>query len=134
MTQLNIKRQALRKPNQKRRKSCPFSAPNTPEIFNLLQTKMPNIQVDIDVQGEKKGDGLFEVILKVRAEANVDDESVYICELSYAGLFSINVPQDHIGPVLMIECPLILFLTMGKKFYPAPRWECSLGENIFIKI
>ena len=32
MTQLNIKRQALRKPNQKRRKSCPFSAPNTPEI------------------------------------------------------------------------------------------------------
>ena len=32
MTQLNIKREALRKPNQKRRKSCPFSAPNTPEI------------------------------------------------------------------------------------------------------
>ena len=31
-TQLNIKREALRKPNQKRRKSCPFSAPNTPEI------------------------------------------------------------------------------------------------------
>ena len=39
MTQLNIKREALRKPNQKRRKSCPFSAPNTPEIdykdFNI---------------------------------------------------------------------------------------------------
>ena len=32
MTQLNIKRQALRKPNQKRRKSCPFSAQNTPEL------------------------------------------------------------------------------------------------------
>jgi small subunit ribosomal protein S18 len=32
MTQLNIKRQALRKPNSKRRKSCPFSVPNTPEI------------------------------------------------------------------------------------------------------
>jgi small subunit ribosomal protein S18 len=32
MTQLNIKRQALRKPNQKRRKSCPFAAPNTPDI------------------------------------------------------------------------------------------------------
>jgi preprotein translocase subunit SecB len=90
-------------------KDFSFEAPNTPEIFNLLQTKMPNIQVDIDVQGEKKGDDLFEVILKVRAEANVDDERVYICELSYAGLFSINVPQDHIGPVLMIECPLILF-------------------------
>ena len=32
MTQFNIKREALRKPNLKRKKSCPFSAPNTPEI------------------------------------------------------------------------------------------------------
>ncbi len=32
MTQLNITREALRKPNQKRRKSCPFAAPNNPEI------------------------------------------------------------------------------------------------------
>ena len=32
MTQLNIKREALRKPNLKKRKSCPFAAPNTPEI------------------------------------------------------------------------------------------------------
>ncbi len=32
MTQLNIKREALRKPNQKKRKLCPFSDPNTPAI------------------------------------------------------------------------------------------------------
>ena len=32
MTQLNIKREALRKPNQKKRKACPFSDPNTPAI------------------------------------------------------------------------------------------------------
>jgi len=32
MTQLTIKRQALRKPSQKRQKSCPFSEPNTPPI------------------------------------------------------------------------------------------------------
>jgi preprotein translocase subunit SecB len=90
-------------------KDFSFEAPNTPEIFNLLQTEMPNIQVDIDVQGEGKGENLYEVILKVRAEANVKNEGVYICELSYAGLFSLNVPQEHLGPVLMIECPLILF-------------------------
>ena len=90
-------------------KDFSFEAPNTPEIFNLLQNEIPNIQVDIDVQGEGKGDGVYEVILKIRAEANVKKEPVYLCELSYAGLFSINVPQDHIGPVLMIECPLILF-------------------------
>lgn len=32
MTQLTITSLALRKPSQKRRKSCPFSAPNTPAI------------------------------------------------------------------------------------------------------
>jgi small subunit ribosomal protein S18 len=32
MTQLTIKRQALRKPSSNRRKSCPFSVPNTPPI------------------------------------------------------------------------------------------------------
>ncbi len=90
-------------------KDFSFEAPNTPSVFNLLQNEMPNIQVDIDVQAEGIGENLFEVVLKVRAEANVKDEKVYICELSYAGLFSVNVPQEHIGPVLMIECPLILF-------------------------
>ncbi len=90
-------------------KDFSFEAPNTPEIFNLLQSEMPNIQVDIDVQGEGKGDNLFEVVLKVRAEAKVKEELAYICELSYAGLFSINVPPEHLGPVLLIECPLILF-------------------------
>ena len=90
-------------------KDFSFEAPNTPEVFNLLQSEMPNIQVDIDVQGEGKGDNLFEVVLKVRAEAKVKEEVAYICELSYAGLFSINVPPEHLGPVLLIECPLILF-------------------------
>jgi len=90
-------------------KDFSFEAPNTPEIYNVLQTEMPNIQCDVDVQGEGKGDNLFEVILKVRAEAHVKNEVVYICELSYAGLFSINVPPEHLGPVLLIECPLILF-------------------------
>ena len=32
MTQLTITSLALRKPSQKRRKSCPFSVPNTPPI------------------------------------------------------------------------------------------------------
>ena len=32
MTQRNMKREALRKPNKKKRKSCPFSDPNAPVI------------------------------------------------------------------------------------------------------
>jgi len=32
MTQLEIKREAVRKPFSRRRKSCPFSNPNSPKI------------------------------------------------------------------------------------------------------
>lgn len=62
-------------------KDLSFEAPNTPGVFNLLQNELPNIQVDIDVQGEGVGENVFEVTLKVRAEARVKEETVYICEL-----------------------------------------------------
>ena len=39
MTQLNITRQALRKPYQKKRKSCPFSSPDANPI-NYKDLKM----------------------------------------------------------------------------------------------
>ena len=90
-------------------KDLSFEAPNAPEIFNLMQGEVPAIQVDIDVEAEPKGDNLFEVALTVRAEAKLKDELAYLCEIEYAGLFTLNVPEDHLGPVLLIECPLIVF-------------------------
>ena len=90
-------------------KDLSFEAPNAPEIFNLMQGEVPAIQVDIDVEAEPKGDNLFEVALTVRAEAKLKDELAYLCEVEYAGLFTLNVPENQLGPVLLIECPLIIF-------------------------
>ena len=90
-------------------KDLSFEAPNAPEIFTLMQGEVPAIQVDIDVEAEPKGDNLFEVALTVRAEAKLKDELAYLCEVEYAGLFTLNVPEDHRGLVLLIECPLIVF-------------------------
>ena len=45
----------------------------------------------------------------MRAEAKIKEQLVYLCEVEYAGLFTVNVTQEHIGPVLLIECPLIIF-------------------------
>ena len=33
----------------------------------------------------------------------------FIIEMAYAGIFSLNVPQEHLEPVLMIEAPHLLF-------------------------
>lgn len=91
-----------------------FEAPNAPEVFSLLQKEMPNIPISIDLNAESKGANNYEVLLHVRAEATVGDTLAYIAEIAYAGLFQINLPQEHVGPVLMIDCPLILFPFLRK--------------------
>ena len=90
-------------------KDLSFEAPNAPDVFTLMQSEVPAIQVDIDVEAEPKGENLYEVALTVRAEAKLKDELAYLCEIEYAGLFTVHVPEEHLGPVLLIECPLIVF-------------------------
>ena len=91
-------------------KDLSFEAPHTPEIYNELQAEMP----DIDVGAEAKAENLFEVMIKCRAEARIEDKLVYLTEIEYAGLFTINVEPEALGPVLLIECPLILFPFMRR--------------------
>ena len=95
-------------------KDLSFEAPHTPEIYNELQAEMPEIKVDIDVGAEAKAENLFEVMIKCRAEARTEDKLVYLTEIEYAGLFTINVEPEALGPVLLIECPLILFPFMRR--------------------
>ena len=32
-----------------------------------------------------------------------------LVELTYGGLFTLNLPEEHMKPVLLIECPRLLF-------------------------
>jgi preprotein translocase subunit SecB len=74
-----------------------------------MNTK-PDIQVGVNLDAKKKGDDRYEVILKVNATAKSNDEVMFIVELEYAGVFRVeNVQESHLHPVLLIECPRILF-------------------------
>ncbi|MCD6075231.1 MAG: secB, partial [Rhodospirillales bacterium] len=66
-------------------KDLSFEAPNTPHVFSVLQSEPPSIKVDIDVQAEPKQQDIFEVVLKVRAEARAKDQLAYLLEVEYAG-------------------------------------------------
>ena len=90
-------------------KDLSFEAPNAPDVFSLLQNEMPSIDINVDVLANPKGDKLYEVVLTAKAEAKIKEQIVYICEVEYGGLFTVNVADEHIGPVLLIECPLIIF-------------------------
>lgn len=70
----------------------------------------PEIQVGVNLDAKKKGDDLFEVVLKVNATAKNAEAVMFIAELEYAGVFKIgNVPEAQLHPFLLIECPRMLF-------------------------
>ena len=52
----------------------------------------------------------FEVSLKLEGKAETAGTVLFAFDLIYAGIFRIqNVPQEHLQPLLMIECPRLLF-------------------------
>jgi len=76
-----------------------------------VQTQ-PNIDLGIDVGAapHADGNGLFEVSLKLSAKAMAESNVLFITELDYAGLFQLqNVQQNQLEPLLLIECPRLLF-------------------------
>ncbi len=92
-------------------KDLSFEAPNTPTIFSKLQDAQPDLDVSVDL-GVTKIEGMedtYEVVLNLGANMKIGDEVGFIAELKYAGVFTINVPEENTGPMLMIECPRMLF-------------------------
>lgn len=99
-------------------KDLSFEVPNAPQIFTTLRTA-PRVDLNLDVQARRVVDGqeVYEVILAIRADgadpaANGADAPgrVFLVELAYAGVFTLNgIPADQVEPVLLVECPRILF-------------------------
>ncbi len=83
-----------------------------PEAPNSLASgaETPTINVSVDVGAQQIGEHQYEVELRVTAEALRDDEKVFICELQYAGIFTLmNFPPEALEPVCLIECPRFIF-------------------------
>lgn len=90
-------------------KDLSFEAPNTPAVFSQMQQSQPDITVNVDVQARALEAPIFEVVLNVRADCKTGDTQAFLVELSYGGVFTLNVPTENVHPVLLIECPRLLF-------------------------
>lgn len=90
-------------------KDLSFEAPGTPQIFKELQNQQPNISVHVDVKAQNIAPPAYEVVLSIKAECKIGEAVAFILELSYGGVFTLNVPEQHLRPVLLIECPRMLF-------------------------
>lgn len=86
-----------------------FENPNAPES---LRTGMaaPEISINIEIGRQMLTDDTVEVVLMLRADARRGEQVAFIAELEYAGLFAFkNVNVDEIQPLILIECPRMLF-------------------------
>ena len=96
-------------------KDLSFEAPKAPLIFTAMQKEEPDVNINVNVNFSELRDdahteaNLYEVVLKIEATCTVGDETAFLMELEYAGLFTINVDPESKRAVLLIECPRLLF-------------------------
>ena len=89
-------------------KDISFEAPHVPQIFTEVKTN-PEINVNVDVQAGKIQDSVYQVGLKIKAEAKVEDKVAFLCEVEYGCIATVQVPPEHVEPILLIEIPRLLF-------------------------
>src|SRR6218665_3888878 len=90
-------------------KDLSFENPSAPRSLQA-RDKAPSININVNVNANPLSDAEFDVVLTLNAEAKEGDKVLFNVELSYGGVFRIpGSPQEHMLPLLFIECPRLLF-------------------------
>jgi len=91
-------------------KDLSFENPNAPASL-APQQQQPAINIQINVSANNVTETDYEVTLSVEGKAEgVGQQLMFSFELAYAGVFRIvNVPKENLHPLVMIECPRLLF-------------------------
>ena len=90
-------------------KDLSFENPGAPASLRPSD-KPPKLDVNVNVNARPQTGSDYEVELKLEARAMRGDDTLFLAEVTYAGLFQIrNVTAEHLHPLLLIECPRLLF-------------------------
>lgn len=90
-------------------KDMSFENPNAPDSLRS-GLEQPEVNIDIRMGRQVNQDNTVEVVLMLKAHAVRGEQTVFIAELEYAGLFAFqNIGLEQMQPMMMIECPRILF-------------------------
>ncbi|MBF0195137.1 MAG: protein-export chaperone SecB [Magnetococcales bacterium] len=89
-------------------KDLSYESPNSPDIFQDLGE--PKVEFNLDTGATQKGEEHYEATLHVTVTVKNAKQTLFIIEVSYAGLFLIsNFAKEQVEALLGIECPTILF-------------------------
>ena len=90
-------------------KDLSFENPQGPEFLASLQ-ETPQVSIEVHTNARSLGGNAHEVTLLIRGEAETDGQTVFIVELTYGGIITVNVAESEIiKPLLLIEAPRHLF-------------------------
>ena len=90
-------------------KDFSFENPNAPRSLTPSQTQ-PAINIQINVGAQQLAQTDFEVSLNLEGKAESAGSVLFAFDLTFAGIFRVqNVPAETLQPLVMIECPRLLF-------------------------
>ena len=89
-------------------KDMSLEIPHAPEIFRELNSA-PKIDVQVQVNAHHMHDQFHNVSLSYTLNGEINGKPLFVLELEYASVVSLNIPEEHIKPVLMVEIPRMLF-------------------------
>lgn len=89
-------------------KDSSFEAPNTPSVFG--QEWKPHVNLNISTKNQVVGEGAYEVVLTITAEASIGEQTAFLCEIHQAGVFVLQgLSDDEMKRVLGSFCPNQLY-------------------------
>jgi preprotein translocase subunit SecB len=82
--------------------------PNAPQIFT--DRSQPQVGIELSNFAQQLEDNVFEVAIKVTVTSKIEDKTVFLVEVTQAGIFQIRgVPEENLEMIVGITCPNILF-------------------------
>jgi preprotein translocase subunit SecB len=89
-------------------KDASLEIPNAPQIFT--DRTAPQVNIELGNAAQMLEEGIFEVSIKVTVTSKIEDKTVFLVEVTQAGIFQIrNVPEENLEMIAGITCPNILF-------------------------
>lgn len=89
-------------------KDVSFESPDTPVVFT--DDWDPEINMDLNTQGQPIDDNVYEVELRITVTAKNKDKTSFLAEIKQCGIFSISgVDDTNLNSMLGSFCPNILF-------------------------
>ena len=90
-------------------KDLSFENPNAPQIL-IEGPSQPDVEIAVNVGAELINKNQYEVTLRIAAKAIADKTTLFLVDLTYAGLVTPEgATANEVNPLIMIEAPRLLF-------------------------